>query len=194
MRLFIALPIPEVLTSALRHAQERLLRAVPEGISTTDLSQAHLTLLFIGERPESELPALKAIVTKIGAEVMPLNLSLTRLSAFPSPQDPRIVWAGVSDDQGQLNRITGMLQQEALALGYPIESRDFVPHLTLARSKQVKNRTSLRLFLEREPLRAESCLISRIVLYQSTPTPTGHSYQELSSITLSGAHRRGAQS
>lgn len=184
MRLFIAIPLEAQLSAALARAQERLLKAVPEGIAPASLVQVHLTLLFIGERPPSDLPNLQAALADLSITISPFALRLTRLDAFPSSDDPRIVWAGAEDDSGQMEQTALRLRDIARALGFSIDTQQFRPHLTLARNKQVRNRTSLRLFIQREKLPTLAQTVNRIVLYQSTPTPTGHHYEELKSFTL----------
>ena len=184
MRLFIAIPLSSELISVLTRAQERLLRSIPEGITPTNLAQAHLTLLFIGERPETELPALQEGLNALCAVVSHFTLSLTTLNAFPNRQDPRIVWAGAEDRSGQLARAVAELHTLGVSLGYRPDPPEFVPHLTLARNKQVRNRTALRLFIDREKLPPHQESVDRIVLYESTPTPAGHLYKERYSVQL----------
>ena len=184
MRIFIAIPLSPDLIGILTHTQQRLLGAVPQGLAPANLSHAHLTLLFIGETPESELSRFKGALTQLGAAFQQCTLELTHLGAFPKTQDPIVVWAGARDPSGTLARLARELGKIAQELGHTIETREFIPHLTLARNKQVRNRTALRLFIEREKLPRYIEIVSRVVLYQSIPTPEGHRYEELASVTL----------
>jgi 2'-5' RNA ligase len=184
MRLFIAAPLPEPIVATLERCQQRLIKAVPQGLSLTKPTQLHLTFLFLGDKSESDLPALIKGLDEVTADIQTFEIRLTKLSAFPSRDDPRVVWSGVSDSDGQLALIAGRLRQLSAELGYPVEQQEFTPHLTLARSKQVKNRIPLRLFLEREQSPEITDRIERLVLYNSIPNDGAHLHQELHSAPL----------
>lgn len=187
MRLFIAAPLPASIVATLERCQERLIKAVPQGISLTNPKQLHLTFLFLGEKGERDLPGLINGLNEVTADISPFEISLTRLNAFPSRDDPRIVWSGVADREGRLSVIADRLRKLSTKLGHATEQQDFIPHLTLARSKQVKNRIPLRLFLERDQPPTVTERLDRVVLYNSVSNNGSHTHHELHSAPLNPA-------
>ena len=184
MRLFFGIKLSSALAEVLSRTQDRLLRSIPAGITPATLAQLHLTLLFLGERPDDELARWETALQSCIQGIIPFEISLLGLNAFPHPKDPRVLWAGIDEPTGALQTAVARLRAVASELGCPVEGREFVPHLTLARNKAAKNAIALRLFIERERLPAHREKVSEITLFQSTPTGAGHLYTELASATL----------
>ena len=187
MRLFFGFNLSSELTAILGRTQERLLRSVPVGFSPASLEQLHLTLLFLGERPDEELSVWKQALASSAAGINPFQISLLALGGFPSSKDPRVVWAGIEERSGQLKEIVSRLRTSSRAAGCKVEDREYTPHLTIGRNKMAKNATSLRLFIEREKVPGHRETIDGISLFESTPTPTGHRYAILSTAGLAAA-------
>lgn len=130
MRLFVALDFPEKVRDALRDliAQLKpLCRAArwvrPEGM--------HVTLKFIGEVRPDKVEPIKAALSPIRSS-QPVEMQFRGLGFFPNDRRPRVVWCGVEASRnlaGLAAHIEGALQPLDLAP----ETREFVPHLTLAR-------------------------------------------------------------
>lgn len=54
---------------------------------------------------------------------------------FPNTRHPRVFWAGVEAGE-PLAALAQATQQAVAKLGVPVETRDYSPHLTLARVKE----------------------------------------------------------
>jgi 2'-5' RNA ligase len=67
----------------------------------------------------------------------PFELSIGGAGAFPSAARPRALWLEVHDAVGQLASLAARVDQALLPAGWPIETRPFRAHLTLARSDGV---------------------------------------------------------
>ncbi|AFR08655.1 RNA 2',3'-cyclic phosphodiesterase [Nocardiopsis alba] len=133
MRSFVALwPSPEVvetLDRAVRHVRRR----VPEA-KWTRREEWHLTLLFLGEVDGALMPGLLEALDRVLDGYPPLDLSLDGWGVFPlSAPRASVVWAGVTGEH--LIGLVDGLREAARSAGVRVESRPFVPHLTLARAR-----------------------------------------------------------
>ena len=164
MRLFLALECPGFDARPL----ESELGAQPAG-------SYHVTLAFLGERPDA------AAVVKATAPActgrLPLALEYRGLDAFHSPRAARVAWVGV--------RGTG-LAELALALRGATASQDrpFIGHVTLARFRPPRD---LRELVQRcGDADCGSGTIARVTLFRSTLRRGGALHEPLFHIDSDG--------
>ena len=183
MRLFTAIDLPdepllrlERLTMALR--REALIHWSP-------LDNLHITTKFIGQWPDERLGELDAALSSLPARD-PFDIELRNLGWFPNARSPHTFWIGVhSDELQQLARET----EEVLApLGIARETREFSPHLTLAR---VKTPAPLRRLHEKveemQPAALGRFSASRFALYRSDPGSNASIYRKLREYRFASA-------
>ena len=98
----------------------------------TPVYNLHLTTKFIGEWPEARVPELIDHLRPLGKQTDPV--SVEGIGWFPNPHTPRVLWAAVraGPELGQLAADTDELLSQ---LGVERETKNFSPHLTLARIK-----------------------------------------------------------
>ncbi len=145
MRLFTAIDIPGEVREAL-HSFMRRLKPLAK-LSWSPAENLHITTKFIGEWPEARIEEMQralATVCEPSAEA-PIAITIKGIGWFPDARKPRVFWAGVEGGPA-LAELAGRTEKAAAALGVPVETRAFSPHLTLARI-----RTAVAL----GPLRAE---------------------------------------
>ena len=133
MRLFAAIEIPDDLKEALRSFVGRLRPTAKIGWSPVD--NLHITTKFIGEWPEPRLDEMKRALTSVSAEGA-IEIKVKGLGWFPNQRRPRVFWAGV-EGGGPLRALAQATEQAVARLGVPVEERDYLPHLTLARIREV---------------------------------------------------------
>jgi len=124
MRVFFAVLLPKTITSALAEVQNGL-AGIPQ-VRLVPVSNMHITLSFIGDVHPSEVSQLVNKAQEISCS--PAVVRLGGLSGFPRNNRWRVAVAGVKDDSASLKRMYALLPQ-----GEKPE-RNFVPHITLARS------------------------------------------------------------
>ena len=138
IRLFIAIDFDDAVKGVLRRAQTRLL-ARASGIPAA-CGNLHLTLVFLGEVPPERVGVIETVMD--GIQAPPLSLTLGKMGFFR--QDGGFLWwMGVEDglrEPGTAEAGRGGTLQAlhtelytGLAPTFPLESRRFVPHVTLAR-------------------------------------------------------------
>ncbi|MCL6593044.1 MAG: RNA 2',3'-cyclic phosphodiesterase [Alicyclobacillus sp.] len=132
-RWFYGVSVPEELQSRLAALQAELRAGglVARRWSAPEL--LHVTVLFVGNRPEAEEPVLVAAGKQAVAAGAPFAVSLTSLGRFPRS---RVLWAGLTAaaEQG-LAALHREVQHALKAAGWagPLEARPYRAHLTLAR-------------------------------------------------------------
>lgn len=174
MRLFLALPLPEKYQQACLELVTGLSREIP-AVKWTAGGNFHITLKFIGEVEEKMLPAVIKTAGEAVSGIPALTLSLEGTGAFPPRGTPRVIWAGVREEKGDLPILAGKLDLALHALGIPREKRPFQPHLTLGRPRPSAA------FIDRKklnrPFSTPAFQVSRVLLYRSTLTREGPVYQ-----------------
>ena len=161
MRLFVALDLPDPLLQTLDALTARLKPAAH--IQWSRVANLHITTKFIGEWPELRLGELKSALSAIPRSG-PIPIKVEGLGWFPNPHAPRLFWAevkrlgqtadcpiiqdsGRSGNQARVQSLETLAQatgQATATLGIPAETRDFHPHLTLARIKTKVDLAPLR--------------------------------------------------
>jgi 2'-5' RNA ligase len=176
MRLFTAVdPSPEV-----RENLERLLaRLRPTAhLKWSGAENIHLTLKFIGEWPEDELPRLKQTLAALPVPE-PFEVRVAGLGFFPNARAPRVFWVGVQAPPALVD-FARAVDQALAPLGIAAETRAYSPHLTLARVREGERLEGFRKAVE--PLTATdfgAFQPDRFSLYQSRTSPAGSVYVKL---------------
>ena len=134
-RAFIAIEMPTEAKELIAAYVGRLKGFVPRGVKWVDPQTCHLTLAFLGNVPNDQLPTLFRIMDTVATDSSPLHLKTGLLGVFPNPRRPRVLWLGLEGDT-QLLVVTQRRLQDALEVdGFPREHRAFKPHITLGRAR-----------------------------------------------------------
>ncbi|MDZ7841438.1 MAG: RNA 2',3'-cyclic phosphodiesterase [Gammaproteobacteria bacterium] len=88
----------------------------------------HITLVFLGPLDPPRLNAVRAVA--VAAPWSGASLKLDRIGYW---KRARIVWAGSSEGSEALSALAETLRSRLRRLGFRIETRPFVPHVTLYR-------------------------------------------------------------
>ena len=178
MRLFVAIDLPPEAKEALSAEQQRIARRLTS-IRLVKAAQLHLTLVFLGYRPEKEIPAIAAAASAAVADLPAARLTATAVTPVPK-RHPRLFALDLDDDGGRATALQAAAS-DALAAGrfYTPERRPFWPHLTFARVKRGARATPLDDDPPPGPLEA-----SRVTLYRSLLSPRGARYEPLDLIDL----------
>ncbi len=134
MRLFVALELPTDVRQELDQRTRRARSGLPRA-RWLGPEAMHLTLVFLGETAEDQLPALHRELRSAFARSQPMDLQVVELGAFPPRGRRRIVWAGV-EATGDLGGLQGNVAEAVeRTLRIEPERRPYHPHVTLARCK-----------------------------------------------------------
>jgi 2'-5' RNA ligase len=143
----------------------------------------HLTLKFLGDTPESRIAEIGQVVTRAAAQVAAFDVRLVGLGAFPNAQRPDVIWAGFESND-TLRTLAVALESTLEPLGFRRESREFKPHLTLARVKAKPPPALFKLLADHPATDFGSVHIASVKLFQSELQRGGPTYTVLATAKL----------
>jgi 2'-5' RNA ligase len=132
-RLFVALELPDQVREALLAWRAPLLRASDE-LRAVAPEALHVTLAFLGWKPEDDIAPLSELVEASAADVAGVaGLALGEALWLPRRR-PRVLAVTLEDRHGQLAALQERLVERLAADGwYEPETRPYLPHVTVAR-------------------------------------------------------------
>ena len=194
MRTFIAIDLPPPIQQNLDQRSTVLrndLRAqnAPSCLRWATVTNAHLTLRFLGETTKGQVQALATGLHTLAAAHRPFELTLGAVGGFPNLRQPRVLWLGIGGELAKLNALQAAIEQQIQRFGFAAESRPFSPHITLARAKCDAERVQLQRIGQlvaayRETVTAVPWQITTFVHMQSELRPTGSIYTPLAHFRL----------
>ncbi|MCK6482598.1 MAG: RNA 2',3'-cyclic phosphodiesterase [Phycisphaerae bacterium] len=180
IRSFVAIELPDVA----RHDLSRLVSRLDSGVSGVrwiPANQMHLTLKFLGDIDERDLPMLCDLLSEAALECEPFHLSLRGAGCFPPSGPVRIVWAGLEEPTGRLARLHERCEALFAGLGFKQEHRAFRAHVTMARVKSARAGAEIRQRVAAHVDFAGATFdVDEIVFYQSLLERDGAKYVALS--------------
>ncbi len=190
MRLFVALDIPRDVRDRLAEAVQTLRAAAPQA-RWVRLEGVHLTLKFIGETPPEKAERVQMALARVPLQG-PFDLHFAGLGFFPSPRQPRVLWAGIQSGPA-LPALAAQIQAALEPLGIAREKREFSPHITLARLPSPQASQPLRAAVENLPSpQFGHATVSEFFLYQSVLKRSGAEYTRLASYPLAARRQERA--
>lgn len=182
MRLFIAIDLPEELKNTIADIQ-RGFRPADFDLAPVPPENLHLTLMFLGEVGEDNLPGVEGTIQAITKNTAPFRIDIERIGYFTSPSYIRVIWVGI-DDKG--NVLLPLVTALHTSLNYirkePLKPH---PHLTLFRVRSGKNRE--RLLQEIGALsevKVGRFMVDKIVLKQSRLARPSPVYSDVKAFPL----------
>jgi len=131
-RIFIAVELDPALRGAVSELEGRLTEAGVR-LRWIPAENLHFTVRFLGEITPAQVAQVKLAARAAAAETVPFRLTLHGVGAFPSLQQPRVVWIGVREGGEELAALSGRLDDALAGHRFPRENRPYEAHLTLAR-------------------------------------------------------------
>lgn len=183
VRLFIAFDTPAGEKARIRGLQEQL-KASDADVRWEPPDKLHATLKFLGDTDENLLPAIIAELVGLLSNQTPISVLYRHLGCFPHKHNPRVVWVGIENGDGQLIPLQKRIEQTMERLGFEKEDREFQPHLTLGRVKGKRNLGRLLSLLETLTFESQPVTIREVALVRSDLKPSGSVYTILKSIPL----------
>lgn len=137
LRTFVALEVPSPVRALAAEVQQRL-RADLQDVRWSHPENIHLTLKFLGDVPEIELPDVCDAVRRAAGEHESLVWRPAELGAFPQLERPRVLWLGVTPEEEGLFELQQSIDRSLHEIGFPAERRRFHAHLTLGRCRRAQ--------------------------------------------------------
>ena len=177
MRCFIAIPLSQEIKEKIAEIQKHF--EIP-GIKLVEKENLHITLKFLGEVEEGKVRQIVEILREI--EFEQFEFEILNVNAFPSTNFVRVIWLDVKGREiYELKRLIDSLLEE---IGF---SKDdgWVPHLTIARVKFLKDREALFKTMEKlRSIKVGNEKAERFVLFESRLRREGPIYNKIEEIKL----------
>lgn len=181
MRLFIALPCPPEVKSAIKNIQCEI--ASCGEIKLVKKENIHVTLKFLGEVSEEKADKITEALSQLSGQES-FTVCVKGIGVFPKPSFPRVVWAGVSKGSEEIVRMHTLVDGMSQQLGFK-EDNLFHPHATIARVRHLTDREKLAHILKTEKdTEYGTYKAASIHLMESKLSPKGPAYNILKEVSL----------
>ena len=177
LRLFVALDLPDAARAALARFRDAaadtvVWRPLPE-------SSFHVTLAFLGYRPEEEVERVAGVLGALPAWSPPKS-ALAEGLLLP-PRRARVLTVALADPAGALGALQAAVSAGLAGAGlYEPEARPFRPHVTVARLRP-RTRPPRTAEVHLDPLEFSA---EAVTLYVSRLHPSGARYEPLARAAL----------
>ena len=190
VRLFVALEIPAAVRENLA-ALINDLRA-PDASSSKNKARwvrpenLHVTLKFIGNVDAGKMDPIREALAEVCSSSS-VELHFRGLGFFPNEKRPRVLWAGI-EASPNLAPLAASVDARLEKLGIPRETREFSPHLTIARFDPPGISETLRAAAQEHAAREFGAVrTGEFHLFESKTRPAGAEYIRLSSFSFAKA-------
>lgn len=187
MRLFVALEVGTEVRDSLAELIDEL-RAIDAAAAKNKArwvraENLHMTLKFIGNVGDGRLDAIREALSDVRPATV-VEMRFRGLGFFPNDRRPRVLWAGI-EPSPNLAPLVDEIEARLERLDIPRETREFAPHLTLARfdppgiSEELRTATTQYASRDFGMVRTGT-----FHLFESKTRPTGVEYSRLSSFPI----------
>jgi 2'-5' RNA ligase len=166
-RLFTGIELPEDAVWRLS-----MLRAGLSGAHWIDPDNYHITMRFAGDISDAEANHFASALMDVRFDSFDIELS--GLGSFGGNK-PRAIWAGVKPCPA-LELLQKAHERAARIAGLPPEKRNFMPHVTLARLRNVSPFAAAEYLARYGGFFTTPFDVSRFVLFSSRPNQGGGPY------------------
>jgi len=186
IRSFLAIELPEEIKERLGEIQS-ILKPLSSGISWVKPGNIHLTLKFLGNVQIGMIPKINEKIEEVTRQTLPFSLWMEGSGAFPHIKRPNVIWMGIKGDLAQLNLLQRGVEERLEDLGFPREHKDFRPHLTIGRVRNLKKLGDLKIGIEKfMGERSNPFQVKEVVLFKSQLNPGGAVYTKLETFPFGG--------
>ena len=144
----------------------------------------HVTLNFLGETDVARLAELCGVIQDVASSAAPFETSLKGFGGFPDERHMRVLWVGVRLSRA-LAELQSRMREELLGRDFPQEDRDYVPHLTIGRTRKARAGTDLISPYVRTSF--GDIDVGDITLYESLMQGSHPVYKPVEKFVLTGA-------
>ncbi|HMD53647.1 MAG TPA: RNA 2',3'-cyclic phosphodiesterase [Phycisphaerae bacterium] len=187
MRLFVAITLSETIRRQLAALQKRLEQAKVQ-VRWVKPEQYHITVKFIGEAADDQLAQITTRLDAAAAQTQAFKLDITGLDRIESRGKVRVITAEINSPDQRLTRLHRLVDQNLAGMGFDLDMRELLPHITLGRvqSNHGLNRLLRRLehFAPENSEPIGGWEVVDVHLFQSTLTPEGSEYKILHTAKL----------
>jgi len=189
IRSFVAVSISGEIRKLAGALMETLAGEV-HGVRWVKPENLHLTLKFLGDLSEGQLPDLKVALDAAAGRHRPFSLGFGGAGVFPPRGRPRVVWIDLAAGGGEMTALQADVEEGLEPLGFPPGKRPFSPHLTIGRAGESRDPRALHSALAAAgEISWGECVVDRVHLMRSDLFPTGPRYSILHEVRFAAKER-----
>jgi len=180
-RVFIGIPIGCKIKSILSIVKSSI-NYNPSHIKWIPAENIHLTLLFLGNISNKDLPHLiLSVEKKISSNNFQLTIKGT--GVFPSSKSPKVLWLDLGIGVDELTSLQQQIKESVEIFNENYQEITFTPHITIAKIRRLGRKIDVLPFLNTvySPIELE---VNSIYLYESQLSPEGAQYTVLNAFPL----------
>lgn len=175
MRLFIAGKLPDTVLLELVKIQSYL-KNKTEKAFFPKIENMHLTLQFIGQVSQTQIPIIYDWFNNLDiTNNTKSNCQLSELNYFEQVQGI-LLWAALKVDPA-MQELVCLIKSDLSSMGFKLENKKWLPHITCARRVSVKN--NLELMLSKINFSKQQFEIKSIDLIHSEFINSGMRYRSI---------------
>lgn len=171
MRLFLAIKIPEEIRYEISHLPPSI-----KGVKRVPDTNRHITILFLGEKNESEYHRIIEVLHDISFKQFDLKINNTGI--FKQRSKVTILWAGIQQSEELHHLYQQLKYQLNNNISLAFDKKKFTPHITLGRAKSNVKDKDLIPFLSSGLFNIPNFKVKSFSLYSSILQPEGAVYTE----------------
>ncbi|MFW6001508.1 MAG: RNA 2',3'-cyclic phosphodiesterase [Halanaerobium sp.] len=135
MRLFIAVDISERSRKLIDRKIDILKEEFDSELKWVDKDNWHLTIKFLGECSQEKKQMIIANLKSLELKSEIEYIQFDKINAFPNLEEARVIYLETAKGSEFLKELNQIIEREMADLGFEKDGRRFIPHLTLARSR-----------------------------------------------------------
>ena len=180
-RVFIGIPIGHKVKSILSIVKSAV-NCNPNDIKWIPVENIHLTLSFLGNIANKDLPSLiQSVEKKITSNNF--HFTITGTGVFPSTKLPKVLWLGISNGIDELTALQFQVGKSMRKFKENYQKITFTPHITIARIRRLHAKIDVLPFLNSvySPIELN---VNSVCLYESQLFSEGTQYTVLNAFPL----------
>ncbi len=136
-RLFIAIDLPQDIKESI---YERCLIIKDTNLRLISKDNIHITLRFIGDVDDGQIIIVKEALRQTVKKMVSFHFRISNnLSCFPKIEKAKVLFIGIEKREESFLGLSQILEEELCRASFKKETRQYIPHITLARTKNPCN-------------------------------------------------------
>jgi 2'-5' RNA ligase len=180
MRLFTCIWIPENIREKIKIFQKEVMK-LPMKAKFVETENLHITISFLGERKDSEIPSIIRKMNEITEQIKRFEVKIEELKTIPNENYIRVIGIAVKD-----GNITDLIKSvgEAINGNFYLEQK-----ITLCRIKKIFDKEFVKKFIElNKNVKIGGFPVEKVSLVKSTLTKNGPLYETIHDSCLKYAN------
>lgn len=139
VRVFVALSLSDNVMASLKRRSTKLQEELSEfNIRWVPFENYHITLVFIGNQPETDLDKLRDLIADAVMDVKPFSVTVGDTTLFPPDNEKKGVMIASVEKSDPLADLQSRLEKTFRDARYQLIDRPYRPHITLSRLRRAK--------------------------------------------------------